>query len=87
MNPPQGVTKTILRPGNGRDSPHTGDTVIIDYTGYLYDETRGENEYFMGTQCVPANANNSPIYLPLLVLACILGIPRLEGSAKQLTDL
>ncbi|KAL3436378.1 hypothetical protein BDV09DRAFT_194040 [Aspergillus tetrazonus] len=69
MNPPQGVTKTILRPGNGRDSPHTGDTVIIDYTGYLYDETRGENEYFMGTQCVPANANNSPIDLPLLVLA------------------
>jgi hypothetical protein len=83
MNTPQGVTKTILRPGNGRDSPHTGDTVVIDYTGYLYDETRGENEYFMGTQCVPANSKRLA-HLPSIPSPSMnLGIPRLEGSVNS----
>ncbi|KAL4877325.1 hypothetical protein BJY04DRAFT_222269 [Aspergillus karnatakaensis] len=45
----KGVSKTILTPGNGRDRPQKGDTVIIEYTGCLYDETRPENHY-MGTQ-------------------------------------
>ncbi|KAL4902805.1 hypothetical protein BDW74DRAFT_57669 [Aspergillus multicolor] len=50
MNPPRGVSKTLLQPGNGRDSPRAGDTVIIEYRGCLYDEERGEKEFFMGTQ-------------------------------------
>ncbi|BCS30409.1 FKBP-type peptidyl-prolyl cis-trans isomerase [Aspergillus puulaauensis] len=45
-----GVTKTILRPGNGRDSAKKGDTVIIEYRGCLYDESSGADNYFMGTQ-------------------------------------
>ncbi|KAL5335156.1 hypothetical protein BJX70DRAFT_331862 [Aspergillus crustosus] len=45
----KGVTRTVLTPGNGRDSPKKGDTVIIEYRGCLYDESRAEN-YFMGTQ-------------------------------------
>jgi hypothetical protein len=49
----KGVTKTILTPGNGRDNPKKGDTVIIEYRGCLYDESRAEN-YYMGTQYVPA---------------------------------
>ncbi|KAL3441260.1 hypothetical protein BJX65DRAFT_314006 [Aspergillus insuetus] len=44
-----GFTKTILSPGNGRDSPKKGDTVIIEYRGCLYDESRRDN-YYMGTQ-------------------------------------
>nr|P0CY37.1 RecName: Full=FK506-binding protein 1B; Short=FKBP; AltName: Full=Peptidyl-prolyl cis-trans isomerase; Short=PPIase; AltName: Full=Rapamycin-binding protein [Aspergillus nidulans FGSC A4] len=72
MNPPQGVTKTILRPGNGRDSPHTGDTVIIDYTGYLYDDTRGENEYFMGTQ-FDTSQGRGPLKTEIGVGKVILG--------------
>lgn len=47
-----GVTKTILQPGNGRDSPKKGDTVIIEYRGCLYDESSGADHYFMGTQYV-----------------------------------
>lgn len=47
-----GVTKTILRPGNGRDSAKKGDTVIIEYRGCLYDESSGADNYFMGTQYV-----------------------------------
>lgn len=47
-----GVTKTILRPGNGRDSPKKGDTVIIEYRGCLYDESSGAANSFMGTQYV-----------------------------------
>ncbi|KAL4918653.1 hypothetical protein BDW62DRAFT_200544 [Aspergillus aurantiobrunneus] len=46
----KGVTKTLIRPGNGHDSPKTGDIVIIDYRGCIYDESKGEENYFMGTQ-------------------------------------
>ncbi|KAM5432471.1 putative peptidylprolyl isomerase [Microsporum canis] len=35
-----GVTKTILRNGNGVDRPIKGDEVIIDYRGCLYDPSR-----------------------------------------------
>lgn len=35
-----GVTKHVLREGNKTDYPKPGDTVSIEYTGYLYDETR-----------------------------------------------
>ncbi|EZF43582.1 hypothetical protein H105_03038 [Trichophyton soudanense CBS 452.61] len=35
-----GVTKTILRSGNGVDRPTKGDEVIIDYRGCLYDPSR-----------------------------------------------
>ncbi|KAL2810890.1 hypothetical protein BJX63DRAFT_300499 [Aspergillus granulosus] len=44
-----GFAKTILAPGNGKDSPKKGDTVIIEYRGCLYDESRTDH-YCMGTQ-------------------------------------
>ncbi|KAL4983246.1 FK506-binding protein 1B [Aspergillus falconensis] len=72
MNPPQGVTKTIIRPGNGRDSPSTGDTVIIDYKGCLYDEARGEKEYFMGTQ-FDTSQGRGPLKTEIGVGKVILG--------------
>ncbi|KAL4952419.1 hypothetical protein BDW69DRAFT_167788 [Aspergillus filifer] len=49
MHPPQGVTRQILSPGNGKDSPRKGDTVIIDYRGCLYDSAQSGN-FCMGTQ-------------------------------------
>ncbi|KAL3475270.1 hypothetical protein BJX99DRAFT_229929 [Aspergillus californicus] len=45
----KGLTKSILEPGNGLDRPQKGDTVLIDYTGCLYDESR-EDDYCMGVQ-------------------------------------
>ncbi|KAL4803972.1 hypothetical protein BDV18DRAFT_162383 [Aspergillus unguis] len=50
MPPPQGVTKALLTPGATDERPQKGDTVIIEYTGYLYDESQGAENYFMGTQ-------------------------------------
>lgn len=44
-----GVTKTVLRPGNGQDAPKKGDHVSIHYTGCLYDESKADNHY-MGKQ-------------------------------------
>lgn len=46
-----GVTKTILRSGNGVDRPTKGDEVIIDYRGCLYDPSRS-TYHNMGKQYV-----------------------------------
>ncbi|EFE29563.1 FKBP-type peptidyl-prolyl isomerase, putative [Trichophyton benhamiae CBS 112371] len=46
-----GVTKTILRSGNGVDRPTKGDEVIIDYRGCLYDPSRS-TFHNMGKQYV-----------------------------------
>ncbi|KAK2841533.1 hypothetical protein FQN49_006166 [Arthroderma sp. PD_2] len=35
-----GVTKTVLRNGNGVDRPTKGDEVVIDYRGCLFDPSR-----------------------------------------------
>lgn len=32
-----GVTKETLSPGNGQDRPQKGDTVSMEYTGWLED--------------------------------------------------
>lgn len=37
-----GVEKKIIRQGNGRDFPEKNDTVIMEYTGYLYDDSASE---------------------------------------------
>ncbi|KAI9795015.1 MAG: FK506 binding protein proline rotamase rapamycin-binding protein [Peltula sp. TS41687] len=42
-----GVTKHITKDGNGVTSPRKGDTVTIDYTGYLYDDSKPSKK---GTQ-------------------------------------
>jgi len=44
-----GVTKEILKQGNGQDYPKKGDEVTIEYTGNLYDESEANNHY-RGTQ-------------------------------------
>ena len=40
-----GVTKKVLKPGNGTDKPKKGDEVTIEYTGNLYDESQSSNDY------------------------------------------
>ncbi|KAI9821163.1 MAG: hypothetical protein M1827_003897 [Pycnora praestabilis] len=40
-----GVTKKILKSGNGVDFPKKGDTVTIQYTGCLYDSNQAANGY------------------------------------------
>jgi FK506-binding protein 1 len=40
-----GVTRKILKPGNGADKPKKGDEVTIEYTGNLYDEKFADNDY------------------------------------------
>jgi FK506-binding protein 1 len=38
-----GVTKTVLEAGTGAQ-PKVGDTVVIEYTGYLKDTTKPNNK-------------------------------------------
>ena len=40
-----GVTRKLLKPGNGTDKPKKGDEVTIEYTGNLYDEKYPDNDY------------------------------------------
>ncbi|KAI4176116.1 MAG: hypothetical protein LQ348_006056, partial [Seirophora lacunosa] len=40
-----GVTKKVLKEGNGTDKPKKGDEVTIEYTGNLYDDANADNDY------------------------------------------
>ncbi len=44
-----GVTRKVLKEGNGTDKPKKGDEVTIEYTGNLYDPAEEGNDY-RGTQ-------------------------------------
>jgi len=39
-----GVEKTLLKNGNGTDQPKKGDTVTMEYTGWLYDPSKPDNK-------------------------------------------
>ena len=47
-----GVTKETISPGNGTDRPVKGDEVTIQYTGNLFDESKGQAAHYRGKQCV-----------------------------------
>lgn len=47
-----GVTRKVVKEGNGTDKPAKGDVVVIDYTGNLYDESKGANNDYRGKQYV-----------------------------------
>ena len=47
-----GVTKETIKAGNGVDQPKKGDDVTIQYTGNLYDESKGQAAHFRGKQYV-----------------------------------
>ena len=40
-----GVNKKTITPGNGVDRPQKGDTVTMEYTGWLYDASLPDNDY------------------------------------------
>lgn len=46
-----GVSKKVLKSGNGVDRPVKGDDVIIEYQGCLYDPNAASTHY-MGKQYV-----------------------------------
>lgn len=40
-----GFEKNVLKRGNGVDRPKRGDTVTMEYTGWLYDANAAANGY------------------------------------------
>ena len=40
-----GCNRKVLKAGNGVDVPKEGDTVRVEYTGYLFDGSKGANDY------------------------------------------
>ncbi|EEH40053.2 hypothetical protein PAAG_08870 [Paracoccidioides lutzii Pb01] len=49
-----GVTKRVLKKGNGVDKPSKGDEVVINYKGCLYDPTAADRNY-MGDEFDSSN--------------------------------
>ncbi len=47
-----GVTRKLIKEGNGDRYPKKGDQVTIQYTGNLYDEAKGEQNDYRGKQYV-----------------------------------
>lgn len=47
-----GVTKKVIKDGNGQDYPRSGDKVTIEYTGNLYDGEAGADKHYRGKQYV-----------------------------------
>ena len=47
-----GVTKKVIKEGNGTDRPSNGDEVTIEYTGNLYDPSVDPEKDFRGKQYV-----------------------------------
>ncbi|MCJ1288291.1 hypothetical protein MMC18_008812 [Xylographa bjoerkii] len=45
-----GVTRKVLKPGNEAEKPMKGDEIIVEYTGNLYDETKGPSNDFRGKE-------------------------------------
>ncbi|EXJ68965.1 peptidylprolyl isomerase [Cladophialophora psammophila CBS 110553] len=43
------LQKVVLSPGNNSDYPTRGDEVVIEYTGWLYDASRPDED-FKGSQ-------------------------------------
>lgn len=39
-----GVTKTVIKQGNGVDKPKSGDTITMEYTGWLHDSSAANNK-------------------------------------------
>lgn len=39
-----GVTKQVLKQGNGSDKPKAGDNVSMVYTGWLEDTSKSDNK-------------------------------------------
>ena len=44
-----GVTKQVIKQGNGTDKPKAGDKVSMEYTGWLSDPSKPNGK---GNQCV-----------------------------------
>lgn len=40
-----GVTKKVLKEGDGKTYPTKGNDVTIEYTGNLYDEAKADDDY------------------------------------------
>ena len=39
----QSFSRHVEKQGNGQDYPKKGDTVTIEYTGWLYDQSANQN--------------------------------------------
>lgn len=49
-----GVTKELIHQGDGQTKPSKGDTISMEYTGWVYDASKPNNkgsQYVYNAQC------------------------------------
>ncbi|KAK3167623.1 hypothetical protein OEA41_010750 [Lepraria neglecta] len=56
-----GVTRKVIKQGNGTDKPKNGDEVTIEYTGNLHDSSVGPEKDFRGKQYADQSQQSSEV--------------------------
>lgn len=64
------LDKKVLSPGNGADYPKVGDEVLMEYTGWLYDSSKADQE-FKGNKSVVAAGAIPELLLTLITTGSI----------------
>ncbi|MCJ1449318.1 MAG: hypothetical protein MMC23_009838 [Stictis urceolatum] len=79
-----GYHKLVLKPGNGTDKPKKSDTVTIQYTGNLYDESKGKEQHYRGSK-FDSSEGRGDFKTEIGVGKVIRGSQRQETEASKLS--
>jgi FK506-binding protein 1 len=75
-----GVTKHVIKSGNGVDRPQNGDTVTMEYTGWLFDESKESKKGNQFDSSVGRGDFKTPIGLGRVIKGWDDGIIGRSGS-------
>ncbi|KAF7548806.1 hypothetical protein G7Z17_g6820 [Cylindrodendrum hubeiense] len=82
-----GVTKTILEEGTG-PSPQVGQTVIMEYTGYLKDTSKPDNQGKKFDSSLDRNSDfETPIGVGRVIKGWDEGVPQMKVGEKAVLDI
>jgi len=81
-----GVTKTVLKEGNG-PIPKNGDTVTIEYTGYLKDTNKPENKGEKFDSSVGRGPFVTPIGTGRVIKGWDVGVTTMKLGEKATLDI
>ena len=82
-----GVQKTSLSPGNGADFPQSGDTVTMEYTGWLFDASAPQNRGKQFDSSVGRGDFQTPIGVGRVIKGWDEGVPQMSLGEKAVLEI